>query len=180
MESLKNVFVSFWGTAYQSIGDEFASGIIVGVMTDPEDFSTFVPIDTCYVKEDRTHQKFGVALAQYAGEGKYVAFASDFKDKDNLFYIDNILIKESNSTVWPSDIKISNATANSFTLSLNSNGNAYNVVVAKHKADSKGFVIMNPESLDATDIFVKLENQTEQQIQIVVDSASGILLEVYV
>lgn len=180
VESLKNVFVSFWGTAYQSVGDNFASGIIVGVMTDPEDFSTFVPIDTCYVKEDRVHKKFGVSLAQYAGEGKYLAFASDFKDKDNLFYIDNILIKESNVPVWPSDIKISNATANSFTLSLNSNGNAYNVVVAKHKADSKGFVIMNPDSLDATDIFVKLENQTEQQIQIVVDSASGILLEVYV
>ena len=180
VESLKNVFVSFWGTAYQSVGDNFASGIIVGVMTDPEDFSTFVPIDTCYVKEDRVHKKFGVSLAQYAGEGKYLAFASDFKDKDNCFYIDNILIKESNAPVWPSDIKISNATANSFTLSLNSNGNAYNVVVAKHKADSKGFVIMNPDSLDATDIFVKLENQTEQQIQIVVDSASGILLEVYV
>ena len=90
------------------------------------------------------------------------------------------LKSEAKAPVWPSDIKISNATANSFTLSLNSNGNAYNVVVAKHKADSKGFVIMNPDSLDATDIFVKLENQTEQQIQIVVDSASGILLEVYV
>ncbi len=178
--SLQNVFVSFWGTAYQSIGDDFASGIIVGVMTDPEDFTTFVPIDTCYVKEDRTHKKFGVSLAQYAGEGKYVAFASDFKDKDNRFYIDNILIKESNSTVWPSDIKISNAESNGFTLSLNSNGNAYNVVVTKHKADSKGFVIMNPDSLDAADIFVKLENQTEQQIKVQVEAASGMLLEVYV
>lgn len=180
VESLSNVFVSFWGTAYQSVGDNFASGIIVGVMTDPEDFTTFVPIDTCYVKEDRVHKKFGVSLAQYAGEGKYLAFASDFKDKDNRFYIDNILIKESNAPVWPGDIKISNATANSFTLSLNSNGNAYNVVVAKHKADSKGFVIMNPDSLDATDIFVKLENQTEQQIKVQVEAASGMLLEVYV
>ncbi len=178
--SLKNVFVSFWGTAYQSIGDDFASGIIVGVMTDPEDFTTFVPIDTCYVKEDRVHKKFGVSLAQYAGEGKYLAFASDFKDKDNRFYIDNILVKESNAPVWPGDIKISNAAANSFTLSLNPNGYAYNVVVAKHKADSKGIVILNPDSLDASDIFVKLENQTEKQIQVVVDSASGILLEVYV
>ncbi len=180
VESLSNVFVSFWGTAYQSVGDNFASGIIVGVMTDPEDFTTFVPIDTCYVKEDRVHKKFGVSLAQYAGEGKYLAFASDFKDKDNRFYIDNILIKESNAPVWPGDIKISNAAANSFTLSLNSNGNAYNVVVAKHKADSKGFVIMNPDSLDATDIFVKLENQTEQQIKVQVEAASGMLLEVYV
>ena len=180
VESLSNVFVSFWGTAYQSVGDNFASGIIVGVMTDPEDFSTFVPIDTCYVKEDRVHKKFGVSLAQYAGEGKYLAFASDFKDKDNRFYIDNILIKESNAPVWPSDIKISNATANSFTLSLNSNGNAYNVVVAKHKADSKGFVIMNPDSLDANDIIVKLENQTEQEIKIAVEAAFGTLLEVYV
>lgn len=178
--SLQNVFVSFWGTAYQSVGPDYASGIIVGVMTDPEDFTTFVPIDTCYVKEDRVHKKFGVSLAQYAGEGKYLAFASDFKDKDNRFYIDNILIKESNAPVWPGDIKISNATANSFTLSLNSNGNAYNVVVAKHKADSKGFVIMNPDSLDATDIFVKLENQTEQQIKVQVEAASGMLLEVYV
>ncbi len=178
--SLKNVFVSFWGTAYQSIGDDFASGIIVGVMTDPEDFTTFVPIDTCYVKEDRVHKKFGVSLAQYAGEGKYLAFASDFKDKDNRFYIDNIIVKESNAPVWPSDIKVSNAESNGFTLSLNSNGNAYNVVVAKHKADSKGIVVMNPDSLDAEDIIVRLENQTEQQIKVAVSAASGMLLEVYV
>lgn len=178
--SLQNVFVSFWGTAYQSVGPDYASGIIVGVMTDPEDFTTFVPIDTCYVKEDRVHKKFGVSLAQYAGEGKYLAFASDFKDKDNRFYIDNILIQALNAPVWPSDIKVSNAAANGFTLSLNSNGNAYNVVVAKHKADTKGLVIMNPDSLDAADIITKLENQTEQQINIPVDVAySGALLEIY-
>jgi len=46
--NLKGVFVSFWGTAYKAVGEGYAGGIIVGVMTDPEDFSTFVPVDTCY------------------------------------------------------------------------------------------------------------------------------------
>ena len=54
VEKIQNVFVSFWGTAYQKVGDIYAGGIIVGVMTDPEDFTTFVPVDTCYITETST------------------------------------------------------------------------------------------------------------------------------
>ena len=179
--SLQNVFVSFWGTAYQSVGPDYASGIIVGVMTDPEDFTTFVPVDTCYIYTDRTHNKFGVSLAQYTGEGKYIAFASDFKDKNNRFYIDNIHIQASAAPVWPSDIKVSNISATGFDLSLNSFGNAYNVIVAKHAADSKGMVILDPSGFVGDTVAVKLENQTAQSIHVTFDVAySGKLLEVYV
>lgn len=178
---LSKVFVTFWGTAYQSVGDNYASGIIVGVMTDPEDFTTFVPIDTCYVKTDRTHNKFGVSLAKYAGEGKYVAFASDFKDKNNRFYIDNILIQTSNAPIWPSDIKVSKVSATGFDLSLNSHGNAYNVVVAKHVVDAKSQVILDPSNFSGDTIAARMENQTEQTIHVSFDAAySGNLLEVYV
>ena len=179
--SLQNVFVSFWGTANQSVGPDYASGIIVGVMTDPEDFTTFQPIDTCYIYSDRTHNKFGISLAQYTGEGKYVAFASDFKDKNNRFYIDNIRIDAAATPVWPNDINVSNISATGFDLSLNSFGNAYNVIVAKHVVDSKNQIILDPSSFTGDTIVVKLENQTEQSIHVNFDAVnSGKLLEVYV
>jgi len=182
--SLKNVQVSFWGTAYQSVGPDYASGIIVGVMTDPEDFTTFVPVDTCYITESQTFNTFGISLASYEGEGKYVAFASDFKDKANRFYMDNILIKESAAPVWPSDIQISNVSAKGFTLSLNSYGNAYNVVVSERVTDPvTGNILLNPSdtAYDATKILLTLNNQTAQTLQVELDpaKASGKMIEVY-
>lgn len=180
--SLKNVQVSFWGTAYQSVGPDYASGIIVGVMTDPEDFTTFVPVDTCYITESQTFNTFGVSLASYEGEGKYVAFASDFKDKANRFYMDNIQIKESAAPVWPTDIVTNHVTANGFELSLNAHGFAYNVVVAERVVNTvTGHILLNPAEIDDAKKVVTLSNQTAQQIHVDLPlSASAKLLEVYV
>ena len=90
VESLKDVVVSFWGTSYDNFKENSAHGIIVGVMTNPADFSTFVAVDTCYINETKSFNKFAVSLKDYSGEGKYVAFASNFGDKDNIFFVDNI------------------------------------------------------------------------------------------
>lgn len=178
--SLKDVFVSFWGTAYQSVGDAYASGIIVGVMTDPEDFTTFVPVDTCYNTTSRTFNKFGVSLASYEGEGKYVAFASDFRDKANRFYIDNILIKASSTPVWPSDIKVTNVTAEGFDVSLNSMGYAYNLLVAKHVSDINGLIVIDPSNFSGDTIVALLENQTAQKVHVNIDTkVGGQLLEIF-
>lgn len=162
LESLKDVHVSFWGTAYQSVGDDYASGIIIGVMTDPEDFSSFVAVDTCYITSNRTFNKFDVSLASYAGEGKYVAFASDFKDKANRFYIDNISIKEIAAPAFPSDIKLSNISSNGFDLSLNSHGSQYNLIVAKRMVLTTGEIVDDPAKIEASNIFVTLNNQSAQ------------------
>lgn len=181
VESLKNVFVSFWGTAYQSVGDNFASGIIVGVMTDPEDFTTFEAIDTCYIYGAQEFNKFGVSLANYKGAGKYVAFASDFRDKDNRFYIDNIEIKESNAPVWPSDIKISKVSATGFDLSLDAHGFPYNVLVTKRVTDNKGSIVENPAEMSAGDTLVLLSNQNENAIRVSMPiDAAGLMVEVFV
>lgn len=181
VESLNNVHVGFWGTAYQSVGPDYASGIIVGVMTDPEDFTTFVPVDTCYIKENRTFNKFDVDLSSYAGNGKFVAFASDFKDKANRFYIDNIIVKESNAPTMPSDIKISNVSSNSFDLSLDSKGLNYNVVVAKRNINAAGTLVDNADNIDAADIYASLSNQSAQKLHIELpDNAQSQFILVYV
>ena len=178
--SLQNVFVSFWGTAYQSVGDDYASGIIVGVMTDPEDFTTFVPVDTCYIYGSQEFNKFGVSLAKYQGEGKYVAFASDFKDKDNRFYIDNIAIKASVAPIWPSDIKISKVSAKGFDLTLDAHGLPYNVLVTKRVTNSKGQIVEDPAEMEESDKLLSVLNQTASTIHVdMPEGTSGLMLEVF-
>lgn len=93
--NLKDLMVSFFGTAYQYINKynkkDWAAGLIVGVMTDPANIETFVPVDTVWAKASSQFEYFQVPLSSYEGNGKYVAFLSRF-DKDNLFYIDNLSI----------------------------------------------------------------------------------------
>ncbi len=178
--SLQNVFVSFWGTAYQAVGEDYASGIIVGVMTDPEDFTTFVPIDTCYIYGSQEFNKFGVSLAKYQGEGKYVAFASDFKDRDNRFYIDNIAIKASVAPIWPSDIKISKVSAKGFDLTLDAHGLPYNVLVTKRVTNSKGQIVEDPAEMEESDKLLSVLNQTASTIHVdMPEGTSGLMLEVF-
>lgn len=178
--SLQNVFVSFWGTAYQAVGEDYASGIIVGVMTDPEDFTTYVPVDTCYIYGSQEFNKFGVSLAKYQGEGKYVAFASDFKDKDNRFYIDNIAIKASVAPVWPSDIKISKVSAKGFDLTLDAHGLPYNVLVTKRVTNSKGQIVEDPAEMEESDKLLSVLNQTASTIHVdMPEGTSGLMLEVF-
>lgn len=183
VEDLKKVVISFWGTAYKSVSDDYASGIIVGVMTDPENFATFQPVDTCYIKKTETFDKFGVSLASYSGEGKYIAFASDFKQKKNRFYIDNISIKASSAPIWPSDIQIKNVSAKGFDLSLNSHGNAYNVIVSKRVTDQVGDIMYDPTAANygVENYIVTLQNQTAQELKVDIPvEYAGQLIEIYV
>ena len=56
-----------------STGSSYDATFIVGVMTDKEDASTFVAIDTL-CPASTTYEPFLVALNSYTGEGKYIAF----------------------------------------------------------------------------------------------------------
>ena len=90
--NINQCHVEFYGTVNIATG-EFAQSIIVGVMTDPEDITTFVPVDTCKVWGYKVFDLFDVSLASYTGKGRYVAFLSHF-DKINLFSLDNVTIEK--------------------------------------------------------------------------------------
>ena len=74
VESLSNVQTSFWITAYSSVNGYFtgklAAGIIVGAMTDPTDFATFVPVDTFYAKIYGQHAYCVADFGAYTGGGQ--------------------------------------------------------------------------------------------------------------
>ena len=74
---------------------DYAGAIIVGILTDPADLSTFEAVDTIVLPDNAVHL-CKVRFNMYQGDvnedyGKYVAFMSEF-DKENYFYVDNISI----------------------------------------------------------------------------------------
>ena len=84
--------VHFWSTVYTYTGRQYGRSIIVGVMDDPDDITTFTPVDTVEVWGNKTFQENIVDLSSYDGTGAYVAFVSRF-DRQNLFYLDNLTIE---------------------------------------------------------------------------------------
>jgi hypothetical protein len=84
--------VRFWGSLGTDGGmNTSARSIIVGVMEDAEDITTFVPVDTMTLWKYATYEEHTTTFANYMGEGKSIAFLSNF-DKPNQFYIENMII----------------------------------------------------------------------------------------
>ncbi len=84
--------VHFWSTVHTYTGRQYGRSIIVGVMDDPDDITSFTPVDTVEVWGNKTFQENIVDLGSYEGTGAYVAFVSDF-DRPNVFYLDNLTIE---------------------------------------------------------------------------------------
>lgn len=105
--SMSMCHVTFWGTTYKYQHGR-ARSIIVGVVSDPNDPTTFVPVDTCEVWGYMHFTWFDVDLSSYTGDGRYIAFVSNFQDKENWFALDKVTIelKPAVAAVKASDIKV--------------------------------------------------------------------------
>ena len=65
------------------------SDLIIGIMDDPTDSSTFVGIDTLF-NPPTSYNEYAVMFNAYAGSGKYIAFKHDANYSYDYFYIDDI------------------------------------------------------------------------------------------
>ena len=131
--SLNQCYVKFWGTVYTYTGRAYAHSLIVGVMTDPEDITTFVPVDTVSVWGTSTFQEFVVDLNAYNGIGNYVAFMSAF-DTPNIFFLDDITIGYTDGAQVPTQIAV-NPAATSAQINWNGNASSYNVLITNEEVD---------------------------------------------
>lgn len=124
---LNNYQVRFWSTVHTYTGRMYAHSLIVGVMTNPEDVTTFVPVDTVSVYGTSEFVENIVSLENYQGDGVYVAFASYF-DKKNNFYVDNVTIEKR-----PALQKVTKVTVNPrdtfATISWEGNAASYNLLI---------------------------------------------------
>ena len=125
--------VHFWSTVYTYTGRQYGRSLIVGVMDDPSDITTFRPVDTVTVWGNKTFQENIVSLESYRGSGAYVAFVSDF-DRPNLFYIDDVSIEYRPEVNKVTTISV-NPRDTFATISWEGNASSYNVLVTNAEVD---------------------------------------------
>ena len=133
MQELENLQISFWMRSIQhnpktekltvtGIGSNYSRKITVGTMTNPDDPSTFVALDTVVypyeynslkstnlISEDPSGNNYWVeAVVPLAGAtGKYIAFKNESYEKAlNQMFIDDVVISDAQSCLAPSDVEV--------------------------------------------------------------------------
>jgi len=130
--SLQGTEVSFWVTAFDRIScgsSQYAAELLVGVMTDPDNFSTFQALDTVKIESSYLFKRVNVSLANYTGSAKFVALVSN-NSKRNAVYVDNFSIKRP-SAITPSHVKVSGVSTNGLHVTLDAgDADSWNIVVS--------------------------------------------------
>ena len=120
---------------YTSSYDTWQTGIIVGVMDNPEDMGSFVPIDTIFNNSGYNFESFHVSMASYQGRGRYITFRQ-FINPDYSYsgyiYLRNLRLQGCGHV----DIYLSDAT--SVTVNANVDANLNDVFFVEY--DTTGFV----------------------------------------
>ena len=86
------------------------SNLIVGVMTDPTNATTFDSITTVSPSAITIWEEFEVNFSSYTGTGTYIAFKSQYNTATNYFYIDDLVVDYIPACTRPTAITVSNVT----------------------------------------------------------------------
>ena len=117
--SLKDYQITFWAKKTESDKDPKFN---VGIMTDPDDASTFVQQGVIVLTE--TYQKYTVRFNKYTGTGQYIAIR---EMRYGEACIDDIVV-EALPACWPTeDLAAANTTGHTADLSWTGYSDAYNV-----------------------------------------------------
>ena len=120
---------------------EFFGGVAVGVSSDPNDLTTFVPVDTIYASTPGEWLTAEVSFDNYSDTGRYITFV-DCLNPLNASYayedvvIDNIVLEYIPTCRRPTDLTASNPTATSVDLSWTDLSNATSWII---EYDTMGF-----------------------------------------
>ena len=95
--------------------------LLVGVMSDRNDISTFDTITTVRCDEASTWKHFNIPLSLYEGNGLYIAFVSP-NGVASSNYIDNIVVENLSACPDPIECEITNIEETSITLEWQSTG----------------------------------------------------------
>ncbi len=93
----------------------------VGVMTDPEDPTTFEPVDTVQNALPSTFEQHKVLLTQYTGNGRYVALKNLNIDGYYSIYLDDVVLEQAPSCMEPENLTVMEVSSETVTLSWTTN-----------------------------------------------------------
>lgn len=141
---LNTLQLSFF--AKKSSTTTYLSKCIVGVMDNPADTTTFVPIDTIE-PYSASYDEYFVTFSNYQGTGKYIALKVQKLSATNYVYIDDITINTIQTCFRPTNLSIANISQYSIDLSWIPGGNETEWEVA-YKAENDTSWIIVPQVYD--------------------------------
>ncbi|MBO4654500.1 MAG: fibronectin type III domain-containing protein [Bacteroidales bacterium] len=118
IESVNQLQLSFWARKASE-----SYNIVVGVMDNPADASSFVAVDTVTPSATNTWELLEVPLSSYQGTGYYITFRCGSGTVTNAFYIDNVVLEIIPTCFRPSDVTVSHIGLAEAMISWNANGN---------------------------------------------------------
>ena len=131
MSGLGNKRLTLYARAYSTSYD---ATFTVGVMTDPSNASTFVPVAS-FTPASTTYQKYVIPFYTYSGQGQYIAIKMEAANSTNTtrgVYIDDLEVEEMDlNCLGVKDLVASQVTENSVKLDfLFEDGLAHDAEVA--------------------------------------------------
>ena len=95
--------------------------IEAGIMTDPTDYSTFVPLGTYFVPVSYIWDTYELITANYAGNGRYLAFRIP-QWGSSYMYLDDVEVNYMASCLHPGNLTVQNVTPDEATISWTPGG----------------------------------------------------------
>ncbi|MDO4191074.1 MAG: choice-of-anchor J domain-containing protein [Bacteroidales bacterium] len=136
-KSIRDLQISFYGLTTSA-----NNSITVGVMSDPDDYTTFVPVTTVSQSVASTlvsqnWELFEIDFSNYTGNGEYIAFYDGTRKATNTFFIDDIVVEAQASCVRPKQVSTTDMrdTQASFTFTSAPNAVAFQGVALQANAD---------------------------------------------
>ena len=154
VEDISTMAVSFYVYSDKMTSSSYSSELVVGVLTNPANPSTFTPLHTVSPSQNETWQHVSVSLKDYVGDaygdyGKYIAFRSGNADKTNYIWIDDVTLDKIGCFA-PQLPVIEKLTGRDFELSWTEMGmsKTWKVKISKTELDSVG--LTQPALIDMT------------------------------
>lgn len=125
--------------------------IQVGIITDPDNFSTFSPITTISPSAINTWEMFEVPLSSYTGLGRYIAIAA--AGGTNYMYVDDIEVSYLPTCPRPTDIAATSITTSSATVHWADSSANYFIIEYGLSGFSHGNGITVTSSTDSVNLY---------------------------
>ncbi len=169
--SMNNMEMSFWA---KSSSTSYYPIIHVGVLTNPNDITTFVPVDTIHISNSTMYEKYWVDFSNYTGNGQYIAFYAPAGGSNWYAYLDDIMMRSKSECPYPTNLTaIETIIPDSVTIAwsivdTNSMVSTYDIAVGVHgfNPDTASGDNLITQWSDTAYIFTNLVNGTTYDVYV--------------